>query len=388
MKKKLKMAMVGGGVGAFIGRIHRMAVGMDGQAELVAGIFNRDPAQNASVGAELGVAADRLYPSWEALIAGEATRAAGDRADFVCICTPNHLHHPIAKAALESGFHVMCEKPIALTSAEAVELARLAKRRKRVFGLMHTYAGYPMVKLARDLVRRGDLGRICKVTCEYQQGSFRKMDFSQPLDKRNKWKMDPKCSGVSCCMGDIGVHAANLVEYVTGLKIKSLLADLTSFVAPRGLDDDGNVLLRLEGGAKGVIMASKVATGEENGLRLRVYGDKKGLVWQQEDPNALHVRAQREPEQVWKRANPYVKEVSPASARASRPPAGHPEGFIEGFANHYLNFCDAVRAVDAGETPPPEALDFPNAEDGVRGMRFIEATVASSRAGGVWVKVG
>ena len=381
------MAMVGGGIGAFIGKIHREAVRMDGGVDVVAGMFNRDAAQNAQIGEAIGVASDRLYSSWEALVAGEAALPANVRADFIAICTPNHLHYPIAKAALEAGFHVMCEKPMTLTLAEAEDLEKIVKRTGRVFGLMHTYTGYPMVKLAHDLVARGDLGRICKVVIEYEQGSFRKMDFSQPLDKRNKWKMDPACSGKSCCMSDIGVHAANLAEYVSGLKIESLLADLSSFVAPKGLDDDGNVLLRFEGGAKGVLTASKVATGEENGLRLRVYGEKKGLVWKQENPNILRVRAQREPEQTWKRANPYVKEVSESSARASRPPAGHPEGYIEGFANHYMNFCDTIRAVDAGETPTAAMLDFPCVHDGVRGLRFIEAVVASNDAGGAWTKV-
>jgi len=385
--RKLKMAMVGGGIGAFIGKIHREAVRMDGGVEVVAGMFNRDPAQNAEVGAANGVAPDRLYATWEALIAGEAALPKDERADFIAICTPNHLHYPIARAALLAGFHVMCEKPMTLTVPEAEDLARLVKKTKRVFGLMHTYTGYPMVKLAHDLVKRGDLGKICKIVVEYHQGSFRKMDFSVPLDKRNKWKMDPKCSGRSCCMSDIGVHAANLLEYVSGLKITSLLADLSSFVAPKGLDDDGAVLLRLEGGAKGVMSVSKIATGEENGLRLRVYGEKKGLYWNQEEPNLLRVRAQREPEQTWKRANPYVKEVSESSARASRPPAGHPEGYIEGFANHYMNFCDAIRAVDAKRRPTPVELDFPGVADGVRGMRIIDAVVDSHRAGGVWTRV-
>ena len=387
MARKLRMAMVGGGLGAFIGKVHREAVGMDGDAEVVAGMFNRDPAQNAAAGAAAGVASDRIYPSWQALIAGEAAQPREARADFIAVCTPNHLHYPIAKAALEAGFHVMCEKPMTLTVPEAEDLARCVKRTKRVFGLMHAYTGYPMVKLAHDLVARGDLGRICKVTIEYQQGSFRKMDFSQPLDKRNKWKMDPKCSGQSCSMADIGVHAAHMVEYVTGLKITSLLADLSSFVAPKGLDDDCNVLLRLQGGARGAMLVSKVATGEENGLRLRVYGEKKGLYFNQEDPNVLHVRAPRSPEETWKRANPYVAEVSPAAARASRPPAGHPEGYIEGFASLYLNFCDTIRAVEAGEKPTPEMLDFPGVADGVRGMKIVEAVVQSAKAGGRWTRV-
>lgn len=381
------MAMVGGGVGAFIGQIHRIAARMDGGVELVAGMFNRAPEQNAQIGAAEGLAADRLYDSWQNLVAGEAALPKDIRADFIAICTPNHLHYPIAKAALEAGFHVMCEKPLTLTVPEAEDLARCVARTRRVFGLMHTYTGYPMVKLARDLVRRGDLGRICKTTVEYQQQSFRKVDFTQPLDKRTAWKVDPTQTGASCCMADIGVHAGNLVEYVTGLPIASVLADISSFVAPQGLDDDCNALLRFANGARGVLLVSKIATGEENSIRLRVYGEKQGLVWDQADPNVLRVRAPGQPEHVWTRANAYVGDVSEAAARASRPPAGHPEGYIAAFANHYRNFCDTVRAVEAHETPAPAWLDFPNVDDGVRGMRLVDAIVASARQGGVWINV-
>ena len=385
--RKLRMAMVGGGVGAFIGRVHREAVRMDGAVDVVAGMFNRDPALNRQAAALAGVAPARTYATWEALVAGEKALPSDERADFIAICTPNHLHYPIACAALDAGFHVMCEKPMTLTVAEAEDLARRVKRTKRVFGLMHAYAGYPMAKLAHDLVARGDLGRICKVTVEYQQGSFRKMDFSQPLDKRNKWKMDPKCSGASCSMADIGVHAAHLVEYVTGLRITSLLADLSSFVAPKGLDDDCNVLLRLTGGARGAMLVSKVATGEENGLRLRVYGEKKGLYFNQEEPNILRVKAPRAPEETWKRANPYVAEVSAAAARASRPPAGHPEGYIEGFANIYQDFCAAIRAAEEGRRFAGVVGDFPGVREGVRGLKIVDAVVRSAKAGGKWTKV-
>jgi predicted dehydrogenase len=384
--EKLKMAMVGGGVGAFIGKVHRAAARFNGDVEFVAGALSSDPVRSREQGVQLGLAPARAYGTWQELIAGEKALPAGVRADFVTICTPPAPHLEIAKACLEAGFHVMCEKPMTRNAAEAEELAACVARTRRVFGIMHPYVGYPTVKLARDLVARGDLGRVAKVVVQYPQGSFRRIDWTKPLTRRQKWQRDPRVHGISGCMSDIGVHAANLLEYVSGLKIREVLSDLARFTHGP-LDDDGAAFLHLEKGARGLLLASKIATGEENGLRLRVYGDKKGLVWMQEDPNVLRLRAQREPEQTWKRANPYVAEVSEASMRASRPPAGHPEGYIEGFANHYLNFCDAMRAVDAGKRPTPAMLDFPNARDGVRGLKFIDAVVASSKAGGVWTRL-
>ncbi|MBQ9432057.1 MAG: Gfo/Idh/MocA family oxidoreductase [Kiritimatiellae bacterium] len=383
MNRKLTAAMVGGGAGAFIGPVHRMALRLGNFADVVAGTFNRDAAQNAQTGRELFIAPERIYPDWQTMLQSEAKRP--DRVDFVIVCTPNHLHHAITKASLEAGFDVMCEKPLTLTVAEAEELAALAKKKRRVIGLMHTYSGYPMVKLARDLVKNGSIGKVCKVVVEYQQGSFRKLDFSVPLDKRNKWKMDPKYSGISCCMGDIGIHAAHLVEYVTGLEIREVLAELSSYVAPAALDDDGSVLLRLSKGARGVMVSSKIATGEENGLRLKIYGEKRGLFWYQENPNYLRVAAQREPEQTFKRGNPYVREISPAAARAANVPAGHPEGYIEGFVNIYRNFCGTLEARRERRKPTELELDFPDARAGIRGMKFVEAAVKSSQAGGVWV---
>ena len=296
MERKLTAAMVGGGVGAFIGPVHRMALRMGNLADVVAGAFNRNPEQNAQCGRDLGIAPDRVYRDWQTMLQCEAKRQ--DRVDFIIVCTPNHLHYGITKASLEAGFDVMCEKPLTLTVAEAEELAALARKKRRIVGVMHTYSGYPMIKLARDLVLNGTIGKVCKVVVEYQQGSFRKIDFTEPLDKRNKWKMDPKYSGDSCCMGDIGIHAAHLVEYVTGLEIREVLAELSSYVAPAALDDDGSVLMRLSKGARGVMVSSKIATGEENGLRLKIYGEKRGIFWYQENPNYLRVAAQREPEQT------------------------------------------------------------------------------------------
>ena len=386
--KILKMGMVGGGVGAFVGKVHRMGARMIGGIEVKAGCFNRDKGQNDEIGEKLGVAPSRRYASFEAMVAGESALPPDERVDFIAICTPNYLHYGEVKLALEAGFHVMDEKPMTMTVDEAHEIERLVKRTKRVFGLMHTYTGYPMVKLARDLVKSGEIGKVEKVVVEYPQGSFRKMDFTVPLDKRNKWKMNPKTSGPSCCMGDIGVHAANMLEYVTGLEIKEVLSDLHGFTPGIGrLDDDGDCLLRLSKGARGVLIASKIATGEENGFRFHVYGSKKGVFWYQESPNVLHVAAQRAPEQLWKRGNPYVAEISPAAARASNVPAGHPEGYAEGFANIYRNFADTIRAREEGRRPTELELDFPSVREGIRGMQFIDAVVKSARSGNIWTAV-
>ena len=373
--KRLAYAMVGGGTGSFIGPVHRAAIRMDDLADLVAGCFSRDAASNAAAGAEFGVAVDRIYSDWRSMIAAEK-----GRIDFVAVCTPNDSHYPIAKAALEAGLHVMCEKPLSITSEEALELERLAKRKRLILGVPFTYSGYPMVKLARDLVRRGELGTICKVVMEYQQGSFRKIDFSKPLDKRNAWKMDPKRSGRSCVVADIGVHGAHLIEYVTGLEIRKLAADLSSFAPGNRLDDDASILMRLSQGAKAVMVASKIATGEENGIRLHVYGDKASLVWKVEEGNYLHVKSAFGPERIYKRNAPYVADLSTVSKRCSRIPAGHHEGFIEAFANHYRAFCSAL----CGRT----GEDFPQARDGRRTIQFVDAALASNRASGEWVALG
>ncbi len=390
---RLQYAMVGGGRGSFIGPVHRAAIRMDDLADLVAGCFSRDAAANAQTGAELGIESVRLYSDWQQLIAAEK-----GRIDFLAVCTPNDSHYPIAKAALEAGINVMCEKPLAISAAEAWELERLAKRKRLLLGVPFTYSGYPMVKLARDLVKRGELGKICKVVMEYQQGSFRKIDFSKPLDKRNAWKMNPKKAGPSCVVADIGVHGFHLIEHVTGLEVKEVLADLSSFAPGNRLDDDASMLLRLGAPAgvrsasltrsgarskssqpKAMFTVSKVATGEENGVRLRVYGDKASLYWNQEENNYLSVKYPFAPERIYKRNAPYIGELSAASKNLSRIPAGHHEGFIEGFANIYREFCAAVR--------DRKAHDFPGAHEGVRTMRFVEAALRSNKNGNRWEKV-
>lgn len=355
MEKRLKYAMVGGGKGSFIGPIHRMAIRMDDLADLVDGCYSHGE-------------------DWRDLL-----RRVKGVADFIAVCTPNDSHYGIAKAALEAGFDVMCEKPLSLTLAEATELERLARRKRRVLGIPFTYSGFPMLKLARDLVAKGELGRIDKVVLEYLQGSFRKIDFSRPLDRRNAWKMDPRRSGPSCVVADIGVHGFHMIEYVTGLEVKSLLADLSSFAPGNRLDDDASILMRLGRSAKAAMVVSKVATGEENGVRLRVYGDKASLYWNQEAPNYLSVKSPFEPERIYKRRAPYMEAASAASVRATRTPAGHHEGFIEAFANIYDEFCAAVR--------DRKPHDFPGAREGVRTMRLVEAALKSDKSGNVWVKV-
>ena len=384
--EKLKMAMVGGGVGAFIGKVHRAAARFNGDVEFVAGALSSDPARSSEQGVQLGLAPARAYGTWQELIAGEKALPAGVRADFVTICTPPAPHLEIAKACLEAGFHVMCEKPMTRNAAEAEELAACVARTRRVFGLMHPYVGYPTVKLARDLVARGDLGRVAKVVVQYPQGSFRRIDWTKPLTRRQKWQRDPRVHGISGCMSDIGVHAANLLEYVSGLKIREVLSDMARFTHGP-LDDDGAALLRLEKGARGILLASKIATGEDNGLRIRVYGEKKALAWREDEPETLTITSPFAPAETWRRGAAYVAAVSAAAARATHLPAAHPEGLHEAFANHYRNFCDTIRARQARRRPTELELDFPDVQAGVRGMRFVEAMVASARDGNTWKKV-
>lgn len=380
--QKLKMGMVGGGIGAFIGEVHRKAARLDGGVELAAGAFDVDPEKSLEQGRNLGLDPARVYRTYEEMIRGELALPAGVRADFISICTPNHTHFPIAKACLEAGFNVMCEKPMTITAGQAEELEALVAKTGLTFGLMHTYTGYPMVKLARDMVRAGDIGAVRKVVVRYPQGWLYRPTGSENMQAA--WRTDPKRSGRAGCMGDIGTHAANLAEFVTGLKIERVLADLSAFVEGRRVDDDGNVLLRFEKGAKGILTATQVGPGEENDLHIWVYGEKKSLAWYQENPNYLRVFDQEAPEQVWKRGNGYVAAKSPSAGRCTRTPAGHPEAFLEAFANNYMNFCDTIRARAGKRAPTELELDFPSVRDGVRGMRFIDAVCDSSEQGCVW----
>ena len=354
-ERRLKYAMAGGGPGSFIGPVHRAAIRLDDLADLIDGCYSSKD-------------------DWREMLA----RVKG-RADFLAVCTPNDSHFEIAKAALEAGLDVFCEKPLSLSVAEAEALGAAAQANSRILAVPFTYTGYPMVKLARDLVRGGALGRVCKTVFEYQQGSFRKIDFSKPLDRRNAWKMDPRRSGPSCVVADIGVHAFTMLEYVTGLECESILADLSSFAPGNTLDDDASILVRQRGGAKAAVVASKIATGENNGVRLRVYGEKASLYWNQERPGVLSVKEPLGPERIYTQATAAAMELSPETARFQRVPAGHPEGFVEAFANIYREFCAAVR-----DRAPH---DFPGVREGVRAMRFVESALASNAAGCVWKEV-
>jgi len=385
MSRKIRYGMVGGGRGAFIGAVHRIAANIDGQIELVAGAFSADPEKSKASGADLFLAPDRVYGSYQELVAKEAALPADQRIDFVAIVTPNHVHFPAAKAALEAGFHVLSDKPATFDLAEAKELAAIVKKSGLLYGLTHNYTGYPLIKEARDLVHSGKLGKIRKVVVEYPQG-WLATRIEASGQKQAAWRTDPKRSGAAGCIGDIGTHAENLAEYVTGLQISELAADITAFVKGRKLDDDGNVLLRFKGGAKGVLHASQISVGEENNLSLRVYGELGGLEWHQREPNTMLVKWPDQPMQVYRTANAYLGAAAKA---AGRTPPAHPEGYLEAFANIYKNFASAIRARNEGRKLAKDdpALDFPKIADGVRGMAFIEAVVKSSKANSTWTKL-
>ncbi len=380
MHRKLRMGMVGGGLDAFIGAVHRRAAGFDGEIELVCGCFSSSPDKSKATGHALYLPEDRVYSSFVEMIEREKALPEGERMDFLTIVTPNHMHFPPAKMALENGFHVMCDKPMTLNLEQAKELAKIVEKSGLVFGLTHNYTGYPMVKEARDMIRNNKLGKIRKVVVEYPQGWLSK-DEEHNDYKQAIWRTDPAKSGAAGCMGDIGTHAENLAEYVTGLKIDELCADLTAFVPGRQLDDDGNVLLRFEGGAKGVLHASQIANGEENALKIYVWGELGGLEWHQMDPNTLKYKTQEGQRII----RPNVGTLSASASAHWRLPAGHPEGFFEAFANLYRNFAYAVKAHMEGRDPDP-LYDFPTAEDGVRGLAFIDTVIASNNTETKWTK--
>jgi len=381
MTQKLKMGMVGGGRDAFIGGVHRMAARLDGRIELVAGAFSSDAAKSRASGEDLGLDPSRVYPDYETMAAAEAKLPESERIDFVSIVTPNHVHFPPAKTFLEAGFHVVCDKPMTYDLAEAKALRDLVKSTGKVFALTHNYTGYPMVKEARELIRNGDLGKILKVVAEYPQGWL-----IQPIDaegqKQAAWRTDPSKTGASSCIGDIGTHAENLGRYITGLEIDELCADFTTFVPGRRLEDDGNLLVRYQGGARGVLYASQVSVGEENDLSVRVYGTKASLEWHQEHPNELTVKYPDAPRKIYRRGNSYVSDIA---KRFTRLPFGHPEAFIEAFANIYLEAARAIEAVKEGKSIPAD-VDYPTVEDGVLGMAFIATAVASAQNGSTWTK--
>lgn len=376
------MGMVGGGLDAFIGAVHRKAAYLDGSIELVCGAFSSSPEKSKAAGDALGVHPHRCYGSFNEMFRKEKNLPGDMRMDFVSIVTPNHVHAAPAKLALQNGFHVILDKPMTLTLKEANSLQQAARKSKRILALTHSYTGYPMVKEARELVAAGKLGAIRKVYAEYTQGWL-----STPLErtgqKQASWRTDPSRSGAAGAVGDIGTHAANLAEYITGSRITAVCAQLNKVVKGRKLDDDAAMLLTFENQASGVLVATQVAAGEENNLTIRVYGELGGLEWHQEEPNTLVVKWPDRPREVYRTGFDYL---SVAARGSTRTPSGHPEGYIEAFANIYSSFGKAIRDYKPGK-PPAAPFDFPSVDDGVRGMAFIEAAVKSSRAGQKWTSI-
>ena len=382
MNRKLRMGMIGGGKDAFIGAIHRLAANMDGLIEIAAGALSINPDIARESGEMLFLPKERTYLTYDELIKKESELPADKRIDFVTIVTPNFAHFAPAMMALDHGFNVVIEKPIAFTLDEAKQLKAKVEETGLILCLTHTYSGYPMVKQAKAMCAEGALGKIRKVWVEYPQGWLSKFSEREG-NAQAAWRTDPTKSGKSGCMGDIGTHAAHLAEYVSGLQITQLCADLNILVDGRALDDDGNVLLKFNNGAAGVLMASQVAAGEENALRIRVYGEKGGIEWAQHEPNTLLVKWLDQPAQIL-RAGANYASLNSFAKNSCRTPGGHPEGYLEAFANIYRNFAQTLSAKIDGTTPSKEALDFPSVEDGIRGMAFIDNVVASSQSDTKW----
>lgn len=380
MHKRLRLGMIGGGQGAFIGAVHRIASRIDDEYELVAGCFSSSPERGAASAAELGVAADRAYSSFDAMAEAEAVREDG--IDVVAIVTPNHLHFPAAKPFLQRGIHVICDKPLTAMLDEAKTFKALTESSASIFALTHNYSGYPMIRQARAMVEAGELGAIRVVQAEYPQ-DWLTQDIESEGQKQASWRTDPAQSGAGGCIGDIGTHAYQLARFVTGLKLERLRADLQSFVPGRRLDDNAHVTLQFAGGARGMLWSSQVAVGHENSLRLRVYGEKAGIEWAQENPNQLWYTPFGAPKQLLTRGGADIHE---ASQRVTRIPAGHPEGYLEGFATIYSEVAKAIRAAKAGEAVPDGVL-FPGIEDGIEGVAFVDACVRSSAEDGSWTKL-
>jgi predicted dehydrogenase len=380
--RKLKMGMIGGGKNAFIGAVHRIAANMDGLIELHCGAFSSNPDLSLESGKELGLPEDKCYGSYIQMIETEAKLPLDERMDFVSIVTPNHAHFAPAMLALENGFHVVLDKPMTLTLAEAKLLEQKVKETGLYLCLTHTYAGYPMVKQARNMVAENLLGSIRKIMVEYPQG-WLSTDFEKEGNKQAAWRTDPSKSGISGCMGDIGTHAAHLAEYISGLKITQLCADINTVVAGRRLDDDGNVLLKFDNGANGILVASQIAAGEENSLKIKVYGEKGGLEWHQMEPNTLVVKWLDAPVQLYRTGNGYLSAMAAFNTRV---PSGHPEGYLEAFGNLYKNFALTLQSKLEGKEPTANMLDFPTVTDGVRGMAFIENVIASGKSTQKWTE--
>ncbi|MGQ0650147.1 MAG: Gfo/Idh/MocA family protein [Gemmatimonadaceae bacterium] len=377
--ERLRFGMVGGGPGAFIGAVHNRAATLDGLATLVGGAFSAVPEESRMQGAAYGLDPDRVYDSFDEMASREAALPASERIHFVSVVTPNHLHFPVAKAFIERGFHVVCEKPLTITLEDAEELCRLVKKHDVVFALTHPYTAYPMVKQARALVGDGGLGTVRKIIVEYSQG-WLATRLEETGNRQAAWRTDPKLAGAGA-IGDIGTHAEHLARYITGLEMERLFAEVSSVVPGRRIDDDANMLLQYEGGAKGILFCSQISVGEENRLAIRVYGTDASLEWHQQDPNFLVVRHAAGPTEVYK---PGHAHLVPAAKRGTRMPAGHPEGLLEAFANIYSNAMRVMAARLTSNTPDPLDLDFPTVRDGATGVHFIQAALRSGREGG-WV---
>jgi predicted dehydrogenase len=376
--RRIRLGMVGGGQGAFIGAVHRIAARLDNHYVLVAGALSSDPERARASALELGIAPDRAYHDFAAMARAESAREDGIEA--VAIVTPNNLHAPVATAFLKAGIHVICDKPLATSVAEARELARLAKESGKLFAVTYNYTGYPLIRQARAMVAAGELGEIRVVQIEYAQDWLTER-VEETGQKQAAWRTDPAQAGAGGALGDIGTHAYHLACFVSALTLDSLCADLTTFVPGRRLDDNAQILLRFHGGARGMLWATQVAPGNENGLRLRIYGTKGGLEWEQENPNVLRYAPFGESPRLITRAG---AGAGPAAARVTRIPAGHPEGYLEGFATLYAEIARAIRAARDGQPPEPD-VSFPTVMDGLAGVEFIDAAVRSSANGAVWV---
>ncbi len=381
--RKLRMGMIGGGKGAFIGAIHRIAANMDGLIELSCGSFSSNPETSSASGKELFLPQSRVYASYKELFEKESQLPEDEKIDFVTIVTPNHAHFEPAMLALEHGFHVVIEKPMTFNLEEALKIKQKVAETGLILCLAHTYSGYPMVKQARQMVANDALGKVRKIMVEYVQGWL-----SEPSEKEGntqaEWRTDPEKSGAAGAMGDIGTHAAHLAEYISGLKITELCADLNIMVPGRKLDDDGNVLLKFENDVAGVLIATQIAAGEENNLKIKIYGEKGGLEWQQQEPNTLLAKWTDKPTEILRAGAGYTGILSSFATQNCRTPGGHPEGYLEAFANIYRNFAQTLLARIEGREPTPEMLDFPGVEDGVRGMAFIKNVVASGKSTEKW----
>jgi len=377
---KLRLGMIGGGQGAFIGAVHRIASRIDDEYELVCGAFSSDPEKAKASGIALGLPAERSYTSYKELIEKEKQLPENERVQVISIVTPNHLHFEPAKLALENGFHVILDKPMTFSLAEAKELETVVKASGKRFCLTHTYTGYPMVKEAKQLVKEGKLGVVRKIYVEYPQGWL--STFLEGSDqKQAAWRTDPGKSGIAGAMGDIGTHAFNLAEYISGLQVTKVCADINIVVEGRKLDDDGAVLLKFNNGSSGVLTASQIAAGDENNIKIRVYGERGGLEWQQDMSNTLLVKWQDRPAEIYRTGGGYVSSFA---SHNTRTPAGHPEGYLEAFANLYRNFALSVKADMAGKQADAESLDYPGIEEGVRGMAFVENVIASGKSDKKW----